>query len=52
MNVLGLGDIEFFRVIIGTSFAWMDMLCYIIGAIICYAVEKLIGFINNGKEIL
>ena len=37
VDILGLRDIAFFRVLIGTSFSWIDMLCYVIGAAVCWA---------------
>ena len=36
---LGLGDITFFRVLIGTSFAWFDMVCYGIGCLAFWIVD-------------
>ncbi|MBQ8960561.1 MAG: DUF2809 domain-containing protein [Ruminococcus sp.] len=32
VDLLGLGGIRFFRVLIGTSFSWIDMICYTAGA--------------------
>ena len=29
--LLGLGHIEFFRILIGTGFSWWDMVCYAAG---------------------
>ncbi|AWH85900.1 DUF2809 domain-containing protein [Flavobacterium album] len=40
IEVLGLQDSKFFRTVIGTSFAWMDILTYIIGIAIVIIVEK------------
>lgn len=34
VDLIGLGDIRFFRVLIGTSFAVEDLLCYAIGTAI------------------
>lgn len=31
VDVLGLGNIKFFRVLIGTSFSPVDLLCYAVG---------------------
>lgn len=42
VNLLGLGGNTFFRIIIGTSFSFVDILCYAVGCI-CYAIaEKMI----------
>lgn len=34
VDILGLGNIKFFRVLIGTSFSTVDLLCYACGTII------------------
>jgi len=49
IDILGLRDIEFFRVLIGTSFSWPDLLCYTIGAAACWLGTWLCGRIR-GKE--
>ena len=36
IDILGLRDIEFFRVLIGTTFSWKDIICYTIGAAVCW----------------
>jgi hypothetical protein len=41
IEILGLQDSAFFRIVIGTSFAWMDMLTYIIGIAIVLLAEKI-----------
>lgn len=41
VEVLGLQDSKFFSTIMGTSFAWMDMLTYVIGIGIVLIVEKI-----------
>jgi hypothetical protein len=40
IEVLGLQDSNFFRIVIGTSFSWMDIVTYIIGIAIVLIVEK------------
>ncbi len=42
VKVLGLQKYTLARVVIGTSFSWIDMLCYTIGVAIVLVVEKLI----------
>ena len=42
--LLGLGHIEFFRIIIGTGFSWWDMLCYAVGCVLFAAMDYGIGF--------
>lgn len=39
---LGLGHIEFFRILIGTGFSWWDMVCYAAGCILFVAVDALL----------
>jgi len=40
VEVLGLQDYKMMRIIIGTSFAWGDIICYTIGGIICYLIDR------------
>ena len=37
--LLGLGHIEFFRILNGTGFSWWDMVCYAVGCILFVAVD-------------
>ncbi len=39
---IGLGDIAFFRILLGTSFAWLDIPCYGIGCLIFWGTETLL----------
>lgn len=36
VSLIGLDNIEFFRVLMGTSFSWYDIICYAAGSLICY----------------
>lgn len=40
IEVLGLQDYKVMRIVLGTSFSWIDILCYTIGAIICYLIDR------------
>lgn len=42
IEVVGLKDVKLARVVIGTSFAWMDVWCYIAGFIIILLAEHLL----------
>ena len=42
VKLLGLLDIAFFRIIIGTSFSWIDIICYGAGCILFFVFEGLI----------
>lgn len=52
VGILGLSDIAFFRIIIGTSFSFIDILCYGIGCLAFFAVETLIKKGNKNNEAL
>lgn len=45
VDILGLGNIQFFRVIIGTSFSEIDLLCYAVGTavtlLLIFAYKKI-----------
>ena len=47
VKVLGLEQFTLARVVIGTSFSWIDMLCYTIGVAIIVWVEKVL--VHPGK---
>jgi len=47
VNLLGLGKITFFRILLGTSFSWIDILCYGIGCAAFWAAEELSIRIKN-----
>lgn len=40
VEVLGLQDYKVMSIVLGTSFSWIDILCYTIGAIICYLIDR------------
>lgn len=39
VEILGVQDNVVLRTILGSSFSWGDMLCYTIGALICYLID-------------
>ncbi|MHC1694832.1 MAG: DUF2809 domain-containing protein [Eubacteriales bacterium] len=39
VTLLGLEDNSFFRILLGTSFSYIDIICYAIGAVFCFATE-------------
>lgn len=41
VEVIGLGDIAFFRIAMGTSFAWLDIVCYAVGCALFWGAEYL-----------
>jgi len=47
VEILGLSDSRFFRVIIGTSFEWADILAYTLGIGLVFLIEKF----RNNKSI-
>ena len=40
--LLGLGHIEFFRILIGTGFSWWDMVCYAVGGVLFVVGDALL----------
>ncbi|NJM79802.1 MAG: DUF2809 domain-containing protein [Flavobacterium sp.] len=40
VDKLGFGNYKIARIVIGTSFSWIDLLCYTIGIMILLIVEK------------
>lgn len=49
--VLGLEDNKLARIIIGTSFSWWDMLCYVIGFGFLFLLDKDLRENNNKNSI-
>ena len=47
--LLGLGHIEFFRILIGTGFSWWDMLCYAVGCILFVAVDSAVSRLTRSR---
>lgn len=41
VSLLGLGDIRFFRVLLGTSFSWVDLICYGVGCVLFFIGERM-----------
>ena len=40
VELLGLGDIQFFRTWMGTFFSFYDMICYGVGCVVFFAIER------------
>lgn len=40
VEILGMQDNKIMRVVIGSSFSWIDMVCYTLGAVICYIIDR------------
>ena len=40
VEMIGLGHNKAARIIIGTSFSWIDLLCYFIGFILLFFIDK------------
>ena len=45
--LLGLGHIEFFRILIGTGFSWWDMVCYAAGCAVFVAGDAMLPSTNK-----
>ncbi|MDR3313606.1 MAG: DUF2809 domain-containing protein [Oscillospiraceae bacterium] len=39
LDLLGLSQSAFLTVVVGTSFSWLDILCYLVGCIFCACGE-------------
>lgn len=46
VDILGLENINFFRVLIGTSFSVIDLICYVVGT----AVAMLVIFLHGKRK--
>lgn len=42
VSLLGLGDIKFFRILLGTTFSFADLICYAVGCAVFFTSEKII----------
>ena len=42
VTLLGLGNIVFFRILLGSTFSMADLLCYAAGCVLFWAGEKLL----------
>jgi hypothetical protein len=42
VTLLGLGNIAFFRILLGSTFSMADLLCYAVGCVLFWAGEKLL----------
>ncbi len=40
VEIIGLGHNKAARIIIGTSFSWIDLLCYFIGFLLLFFIDK------------
>lgn len=40
VSLLGLGNIAFFRILLGTSFSFIDIICYAVGCVLFFVGEK------------
>lgn len=47
--LLGLGHIEFFRILIGTGFSWWDMVCYAAGCILFMAADAAVSRLTRSR---
>lgn len=41
VSLLGLGKIKFFRILMGTSFSFADVVCYAVGCAVFFVGEKI-----------
>ena len=43
VDLLGLGNIRFFRIVLGTTFSPADLICYAAGYVLFWICEKIAG---------
>ncbi|WP_300673338.1 DUF2809 domain-containing protein [Soonwooa sp.] len=46
-EVLGFKDNKIMMIVLGNSFSWIDILCYLAGGLILYLIEVLVKSKNN-----
>lgn len=42
VSLLGLGDMRFFRILLGTTFSFADLICYAVGCAVFFISEKIL----------
>ena len=47
VRLLGLGESHFFRILLGSTFSWADLICYGIGCGLFFVTE---GILKRGKK--
>ena len=47
--LLGLGQIEFFRILMGTGFSWWDMVCYSAGGAVFVAGDAAVSRLTRSR---
>lgn len=40
IEILGLQEYKWARIVIGTSFSWWDLLCYVVGFLLLFLMDK------------
>ncbi len=40
VSLMGLGDIAFFRILLGSTFSWADLVCYAAGCALFWVTER------------
>jgi len=51
VSLLGLGNSKFFRILLGTTFAYADILCYAVGSVRC-GVAEYVAYLHKQKGIV
>jgi hypothetical protein len=49
IEIVGLSGNPIARTVIGTSFSWIDIICYGIGCLLCLVINKVIFFVFKRK---
>ena len=40
VSLMGLGEIVFFRILLGSTFSWADLVCYAVGCALFWGTER------------
>lgn len=50
VDLIGLGNIEFFRILMGTSFSFIDIICYAAGCALFFICESLCRLVSGNNK--
>ena len=51
VSLLGLENNKFFRILLGTSFSFADLLCYAVGSAVCFIAEYFLHHCKHTKNM-
>ena len=52
VSLMGLGDTAFFRILLGSTFSWADLVCYAVGCALFRGIENAVRqYMNKSTKI-